>query len=307
MHFFVTGGTGHVGAALIRRLVENGHLVAALVRDPLDIKLLEPLRNQLTLLDFHDGYSELVCKTLSEFKPDTTIHLAWGGVSGGSRNDPHCISTNISLSMETLDAARLAGCKSFIGIGSQAEYGPVVGSVAEIASESPVTGYGVAKFAVSKISEKYCELAGMRWAWVRLFATYGPGDDSSHFIPHIISNFVAGKSPDLTLCEQRWDYLYVEDAADAIALLAESNSTQGLFNLGSGVAVSLKEIVELVRSEIGVDITPRYGSLDYRPDQVMHLESNIAKIIHATGWKPKISLQAGLNKTIALFPHSKGN
>ena len=104
--------------------------------------------------------------------------------------------------MQTLDWAR-----------SQAEYGPRQEVLKEELPLKPATVYAVAKVASAMITAKMSEIVGMRHTWVRLVAVYGPGDDPKHLIPFTIRTLLAGKKPALTKGEQRWDYLYVEDAA----------------------------------------------------------------------------------------------
>ena len=117
-------------------------------------------------------------------------------------------------------------------------------------------------------------------------------------IQHVIREFLAGRTPQLTRCEQLWDYLYVADAARAIVSVA-NGETAGVFNLGSGRAIVLKELIEKLRGVIGSCVEPAYGAVAYRPDQVMHLEADITKLKAATGWSPTTSLEEGLRATIA--------
>jgi nucleoside-diphosphate-sugar epimerase len=71
-----------------------------------------------------------------------------------------------------------------------------------------------------------------------------------------------------------------------------------VFNLGSGTATPLKKIIEIIRGELGCSIAPNYGAVPYRPDQVMHLQADIAKLRAATGWTPEVSLEDGLRQTV---------
>lgn len=298
MRCFVTGATGHVGSALVRRLLSEGCTVAIAARDPGNLRLLEDSRQDLTILRFDRGCTAEFRRELADFAPRTAFHLAWGGVGAQSRNAPEFLTSNVSIHMGILDAIREAGCERFVGVGSQAEYGNVAGRISEETPENPLTGYGVAKLACSKLSRKFCETAGMEWVWVRLFATFGPGDDPGHLLPFLVGKMLAGDAPALTLCEQRWDYLYVDDAAEALAKLGRPGAAQGLFNLGSGRAVVLRDLVQLVASQAGFQGAVPYGAVPYRPDQQMHLEAEIGRLESAIDWRPRHTLQEGVAKLL---------
>jgi nucleoside-diphosphate-sugar epimerase len=146
-------------------------------------------------------------------------------------------------------------------------------------------------------------MAGIRYVWLRLLATYGPKDDINHLIPQVILKLLAHEKPSLTLGEQRWDYLYVEDAAEAMCQVAVNPQAQGVFNLGSGEAYTIRSIVERIRDMIDPSLPLDFGETPYRYDQVMHLQANIAKLKKATGWEPKTSLDRGLEQAIEWYRH----
>ena len=117
-------------------------------------------------------------------------------------------------------------------------------------------------------------------------------------IPYLIRALLKGERPALTACEQRWDYLFGPDAADAVWAVARSDAS-GIFNLGAGRAESLRAIVETLRDAIDPKLPLGMGEVPYRPDQVMHLEADISRLTEATGWRPATSLQDGLKQTVA--------
>jgi nucleoside-diphosphate-sugar epimerase len=142
-----------------------------------------------------------------------------------------------------------------------------------------------------------CEASEIKGSWLRVFSTYGPSDSPHWFIPYVIQEFLAGRAPQLTKCEQLWDYLHVEDAARAVVSVAHAK-TSGVFNLGSGSAYPLRTYIDNIREILKTDLMPQYGGIAYRPDQVMHLEADISRLIEHTGWRPSVSLLTGLMQTI---------
>ena len=299
MRCLVTGASGHVGAFLTKALLTRGCEVAVLVRPQSDLWRIADVLGQVTLLHGVLGDLAGARAPLTAWKSETVFHLAWGGVTGAYRNDPAQITRNVAGSLELFDAALKAGMKTWVGVGSQAEYGAVDGLLQEDLIARPVTAYGVAKLALGMMTEKLCAMTDTRFLWLRLLAAYGPMDDPRHLLPSVIDQLLDGKRPALTPGAQRWDYLYIEDAAEAICRLALETSVQGVFNLGSGHAPKVRSLVETVRDLIDPSLPLGFGDVPYRPDQVMRLQADISKLCAATGWSPQTSLEEGLRRTIA--------
>jgi nucleoside-diphosphate-sugar epimerase len=145
----------------------------------------------------------------------------------------------------------------------------------------------------------------MRFAWLRLFSSYGPGDDPGWMIPYLILELLKGKTPALTKCEQLWDYIYASDVADAICRVASTPTANGFFNLGSGEAPPLSNTVKTLRDAIDPSLPLGIGQVPYRPDQVMHLQANNHRLRSLTGWQPNISLEEGLLRTVEWFRENR--
>ena len=231
---------------------------------------------------------------------DAVVHLAWSGVTADDRNSTLQISQNLLATLAIWEAAHAAGCKVWIGLGSQAEYGPQEGVLREDICPKPITAYGVAKLAAGLATAKMSEISGVRHTWLRLLSAYGPGDDERHMLPSVILSLLARKKPALTRGEQVWDYLYVDDAATAIVSALEQ-PISGVFNLGSGHTATIRAIVEQIRDMIDPGLPIGFGEVPYRDDQVMHLEADITRLSQATGWRPATSLQQGLQQTIEWY------
>jgi nucleoside-diphosphate-sugar epimerase len=94
---------------------------------------------------------------------------------GRHRNDA-AQHVNVFESLRLLELALDAGARAFVGLGSQAEYGPCAARIDETAPTHPTTMYGTAKLATSLLADRMCALSGARFAWLRLFSSYGPQD-----------------------------------------------------------------------------------------------------------------------------------
>ena len=297
MRCLVTGASGHLGSYLVRRLLRDGHTVTGMVRRESDLWRLQDVRSQLQLI-----YADLATlDSLEGATPEVVFHLAWFGVTSQYRDDPRQIDWNLRGTVQLVRLAQAAGCQCWIGLGSQAEYGLASGILHEDLPTQPVTLYGAAKLSAGILTRQLCRLAGTRYVWLRLLATYGPQDDEHHLIPNVIQQLLNRQQPALTAGEQRWDYLYVDDAAEALCRVAFTPQVDGVFNLGSGEAHQVRNIVEQIRDQIDPHLPLRLGAVPYRPDQVMHLQTQIDRLHTATGWRPRTALVDGLAETVRWY------
>lgn len=293
----LTGASGFVGAAVLRQMVAQRRPVAVLLRDTSDTHRITNLLPAVTVVRGDVSCIDATTDSLAAFGPGCVVHLAWQGVKGGDRNDPGQLD-NVSAAITLHRVVTALGCTRVVGLGSQAEYGPQAGRIAEDAPTRPTTLYGAAKLATSILLDRACVNAGQSFAWMRLFSSYGPNDDPSWMIPYLIERILAGERPSLTGAEQVWDYIHVDDAAAAVVAMVDAEAT-GLFNLGSGSARPLREIITMVRDAIDPALPLGFGEVPYRPDQVMHLEADVTRLRAATGWAPIIRLDEGLRAVVA--------
>jgi nucleoside-diphosphate-sugar epimerase len=241
---------------------------------------------------------------VKNFKPDVFVHMAWTGVMGNDRN-ALTQWRNVPEALELVEMASRVGAKHWIGLGSQAEYGPCQNKIDETTNTRPTTLYGVSKLAACTLSERLCQELGLRHAWLRLFSSYGPADNSEWLIPYLIKALLAGQKPSLTRAEQLWDYIYIEDVASAIEAVIKDQAATGIFNLGSGQALSLRFIIEKIRDLIDPKLPLGFGDIPYRSDQVMHLEADISRLKKVTGWSPNFVFDVAIEKTVDWYVRNK--
>ena len=292
----LTGATGFIGSATLAELVRRGRRVIVLLRPTSDRRRIACLRGYETVMFDHFGEAGLAAR-IQEYNPGVFIHCAWRGVAGDERNASYQITENVPMTIASAALAAGCGCQQWVGLGSQAEYGNPNRVISEATPENPATIYGKAKLAAGHASLALCEALGIAGVWLRVFSIFGPQDAPHWFIPSAIQDFLAGRKPRLTKCEQRWAFLYIKDAAKAVVAAADGRLT-GVYNLGSGRADTLREVIQVIRTELGTTIEPDYGAIHYRPEQVMHLQADIRKLSEATGWAPAVGLVEGLRETI---------
>lgn len=301
MKVFITGASGFVGSFFLRNLFSSGdYECSILLRNPKDAWRIQNILPKAHVIIGDLDHLDTIEPELIDFYPDSFVHLAWNGVLGSERNEPSQWR-NVISTMKLIELAKKLNVKNFIGLGSQAEYGPCENKIDELCLANPTTMYGVSKLATQQLSKKLCLEFDIRYVWLRLFSSFGPADNSEWLIPYLTKSLIAKESPRLTAAEQLWDYIYVEDVASAIRAVLESKDAEGIFNLGSGEAYKLRTIIEKIRNLVSPDFPLKFGEIKYRDDQVMHLEADISKLKSVTGWTPKVSIDLGLQKTVAWY------
>jgi nucleoside-diphosphate-sugar epimerase len=263
-----------------------------MVRAGSSLQRLADIREEIHFIEGDLDTPQRAAGTIEKFAPQTVFHLAWQGSDHDARNHSSQIDVNLTGSLLLLAIMLQAGVKCWVGLGSQAEYGPYNRPLTEDLNPVPVNAYGLAKLRVGELAIARCKIAGIRAVWLRLLATYGPDDAAGRLIPYVIRTLLNGESPKLSAGTQRWDYLYVDDAAEAVVAAAFSPSF-GVFNLASGSAWTVGELANFLRNEINPA-----ASLDFGTNSPMGLEADISRLVKATGWTPNIPLENGLRKTI---------
>lgn len=299
MKVFVTGASGFIGSYLCRELLDAGHEVAVLLRNSEAWRIV-PMLERIHIIE-GDLASQVNWKDkLTDFAPDSVAHLAWLGVSGGDRNSPNQ-NANIGWTTDLFDLACDVGVNSFLALGSQAEYGPHDKMIGPSTATHPTSLYGEVKLATYRLLENRAAKAGVRFVWMRVFSTYGPGDHPYWMIPSLIKALLNGERPALTAGEQLWDFLHVRDAVRAMRLALEIPAASGVYALGSGEAPPLRSTIELIRDSVDMSLSLGLGDVPYRPDQVMRLQADVTGLWDDLGWRAEVPLSSGIPDTVAWY------
>ncbi len=294
----ITGPTGVAGTSLIQELVRHGISVTAVIRPGsrrrgaiLDHSLVE-----VTECGLHE--LALLPERLAD-DYDVFFHFAWDGTYGQSRQDLYLQTQNIKYTLDAVHTAARLGCRTFIGAGSQSEFGHTDGILHPYMPCRPDNGYGIAKLSAGRMSRLECQKAGIRHIWCRIVSMYGPHDGTYTMVMSGILKMLKGERPQYTKGEQVWDYIYSRDAARAFRLIAEKGKDGAVYCIGTGQTRSLKEFICAVRDAASPGLELKFGELDYYPDQVMHLEADITNLTQDTGFVPVYTFEEGIRETVA--------
>lgn len=282
-----------MGSHLVRHLLESGDAVAALVRPKSDTWRIADVLDRVELITGRLSEPAALRRSLAQFKPDVVYHLGWFGSGPEGRDDPRQLTENVADACALAGVAADAGATTWVGLGSQAEYGPTDAVLDESSPTHPMTRYGAAKLSAGMLTRGICAERSLRHVWLRLVTAYGPADQPFYLIPYVILTLLRGQRPALTDGSQQGDFLHVTDACEAIRAAAVTESCAGVYVLASGehrpvreVDVILRDIID-PRLEIGLgEVVPSIPLFGLRGDP------RALKLV--TGWSPKVPLTAGL-------------
>ena len=297
----ITGATGFIGQHCLPRLIARNfevHATSSKKETPIVFDGVQ--WHHINLLD------SVACQnTIVKILPTHLLHLAWiaqPGVFWASNENLHWLIH----SLELVQTFCQNGGLRVVGVGSCAEY--EWGHSTCIENHTPLkpsTIYGRCKLAMSLALEAAADAYGISAVWARLFFPYGPGEPRDRLIPTVILGQLQGQEVRCTHGRQFRDFIFVEDVADALVTLLDS-STTGSFNIGTGIAQNLLEVVATVSSQLGRPDVVRFGSKpapDGDPERVV---ADISRLKQEVGWQPKITLQQGIERTIEAWRPEAG-
>jgi UDP-glucose 4-epimerase len=291
MKVLITGSSGFLGSWICRVLAKEDQ-VFALVRETSNLSKLADVKD----IEVIQLESRLWASYIIDSRPDILILNHWSGVKNQSRNDSQQIE-NIQMIYEMASAAVIAGVKTIIGVGSQAELGPIKSTISEIEEDNPTTVYGHAKVQTRLAIEDLTKGAGVRFVWMRIFSTYGPLDDGNWLIPNIVDSLVNNREIALTKGEQQWSYLHAYDLALAFRTVLDKPDISGIVSVGNPQTISIHKVASTIGEILKKKELLLFGALDYRSDQVMSLQP-LCETLTQAGWSPQISFEAGIVQTI---------
>lgn len=304
----IIGAAGFVGRYLIEHLHTKGDYEIYATKLPNDILTVsEGIKVKVCDLDILD--KDIIVKMLYEIRPDYIFHLAaQSSVAIAWRNPTMTVDINIKGAVNLLDAVRELYYKPrVLLIGSGEEYGHIREGETPINEENnvrPGNIYAATKCCQNMIGRIYSQAYDMDVMMVRAFNHIGPKQAPifviSDFCKQVAEIELGLKEPVMhvgNLAAKR-DFTDVRDVVRAYELLIEKGVPGETYNVGSGHAYAIREILDKIIAISGKEINVEIDPAKIRPIDVPIIEADVTKLMEATGWKKKISLDQTLNETL---------
>jgi nucleoside-diphosphate-sugar epimerase len=302
MRYLVTGGAGFIGSNIVDELVGRGHEVVVL--DDLSTGQEANLSGVRKKIDFRVGtITDLATLQAACRGVEHVIHLAASTSVPKSVKDP--IETNrinIDGTLNVLIAARDAKVRRFVYAASSAAYGelPELPKV-ETMQPAPISPYGVTKYVGELYAQVFGRVYGLENACLRYFNVFGPRQEPTSQYSGVLSRFMLaileGRQPVIYGDgEQTRDFTYVENVVDETLRASEASGVSGMvFNGGTGVRITLNEVLKLLEKITGMKIQAKHDPV--RAGDIRDSQADLSLARRVLGYEPRVQFEEGLKRT----------
>lgn len=253
----------------------------------------------------------VLIRHFNEIHPDYVLHLAaYSSVAYSWQHPEDSFTNNCNIFLNLIDAIRKTapGCR-ILSVGSSEEYGNVSHEnlpIRENQTLQPISPYAVARVSQELLAKVYVESFGMQIIMTRSFNHIGPRQDERFVIPSFIKKIIEVKKTgmsqgvietgDISIVR---DFVDVRDVVDAYYKLLINGTVGEVYNICSGQAIRLSEVVSMIAEQVGVKITTRTNPDFVRPNDNKEIVGSPYKIERELGWKPFISFKDTIRDMIA--------
>ncbi len=299
----ITGGAGFIGAELTKLCVKNGY--KTVVVDSLtyagDMERLKEVEKEISFYNIDITEREKVFEVFKREKPDIVFHLAAESHVDRSILDPSLfLKTNIIGTQNLLDASKESGIERFINMSTDEVYGELGkdGIFTETTPLNPNSPYSVSKASQDMLGRAYYRTYGLPVITVRASNNYGYWQYPEKLIPVVILKAYHNESiPVYGKGENVREWLFVSDCAQGILAVAKNGKEGEIYNIGSGEERKNIEVVKAILDLMGKP----HSLIEFvkdRPGHDFRYALDFSKITKETGWKPTVSFEEGIEKTV---------
>lgn len=298
----ITGGAGFIGSHLARALVRNGYEVYLFLREHSDTRRIKDILPSLRIHSVDLTREKEVQTAVEQVRPSGIFHLAVSTIASGvTASADELIQTNIAGTVHLVRALQKIEYDYLVTAGSFLEYGIKNQSAKESDICEPPELYAVTKLAATLFCQAMAREHKKPIVMLRLFTPYGPDIQEERLIAKIIFNALRGEDIKLTRPEIARDYIYVDDIVACFFEVARHAQKFGgeIFNVGSGIPTSIAELVQYILQKTeskSVVQWHAFPNVSYDSDLWC---ADMSKTFSHFSWRPRVSLEQGLDKTIA--------
>jgi nucleoside-diphosphate-sugar epimerase len=311
MRYLVTGGAGFIGSNIVDELLRRGHDVAVL--DDLSSGKEANLASIRSKIDFQNGsITDLNAVRAAAQGADYVVHLAARvSVPRSIENPLESNTVNVDGTLNVLVAARDAKVRRFVYAASSSAYGDsAVMPKVETMAADPISPYGITKYVGELYAKVFGRVYGLENAAVRYFNVFGPRQNPTSRYSGVLSRFMlaAINEEPLTIFgdgEQSRDFTYIDNVVDETLRACDASGASGMvFNGGTGIRITLNEVVKLLAKITGKKIAVKHEAA--RTGDILHSQADISLARRVLGYEPKVSFEEGLKRTWAWYKDAYG-
>jgi len=305
MTILVTGAAGFIGSNVSRRMIESNENVVGIDNfdDYYDRSIKETnLQNLKNLAGFKFYFADIrdygkIKEIFMENKIDKVIHLAARpGVRASIGNSQIYNEINVSGTINLLDISCEEGVRNFIFASSSSVYGDCKKTPfrEEYNCAKPMSPYALTKRTCEMLGYSYYHLHGLNFTALRFFSVYGPCGRPDMMPYRIFDSISTGKEINVYNKGQlKRDWTYIDDIVDGIILSSNRLLGYRIINLGKGEPIKLDKFINLTKNLIGKNPNIKY--IDAPKSEMEITFADISRAKNLLGYKPKTSLEEGLN------------
>jgi nucleoside-diphosphate-sugar epimerase len=315
MKIIVTGISGFIGGYAAKRLLAKGHTVAGFARQTnrLGNKVFQELLGTVQMYYGSLTDQHAVRWMVKDFQPDAVLHLGAISPVAYSFDHPHEVSeTNYIGTVNLAEAClrEVPQLKKFIFASSMETYGfqPKREAFVETDEQLPAAPYAVAKVAAEKYVRYLHYAHKFPGVAIRQTNAYGRKENDYFVVEAIATQMLKGNVANLGEPTPIRNFIFIDDLLDMYeAILASDDSVHGeVFNCGPDNGLSIYELAEKIRKKLGWHGHINWHTRPVRPGEIFYLNSSAEKAKQMLGWEPKVSLDEGLDRTIAIWRKNLG-
>jgi UDP-glucose 4-epimerase len=298
----ITGATGFVGANLARRLIGDGHEVNVLVRPQHTRWRIETIKHEIAIHEASLCDKQAVDRVVQRVRPEWVFHLAAYGAYSWQEDMRQMMQTNIIGTNNLVEACLQTGFEAFVNTGSSSEYGFKNVAPMETALLEPNSSYAVTKALATLFCQFTAQNHNVHIPTLRLYSAYGSYEDPNRLMPTLIRHGLKHSLPPLVNPNVAHDYIFIDDVVAAYLLAATCREQEPgtIYNIGSGVQTTLREVVKVAQRVLGLDDSePQWNSMPNRRWDTTTWVANNRKICTKLGWQPASTLEQGFRQMVA--------
>lgn len=294
----ITGADGFIGSHLAAYISRQDYKVYAVVMPESPTKnRIEGIKNVVLLEGDIACFEELGARLPRE-DVSALIHLAWAGVSPEARQSTELQAENIDLALNAVRLANLVKAERFVFPGSTLEYSYCGQLINETAVPSPQNAYGAAKISARYMCEALCRELSVPFVYAVLTGIYGANRNDNNVITYCIRELLQGNKPQFTKLEQKWDYIHIDDLANAMFLIATKGKNGAFYSVGHGDNWPLANYIDIIRGCIDPKLPVGIGELPYPNNRLPSSCMDLTRLCEDTGFAPAISFEDGIKPVI---------